>query len=217
MNPRIEKLKAERDKIAHRIESLTARLKALDDQILKLENTDIIGIVRENGLSLDQLAELMFITPVIQRGVIGEHDRHVCRIVRETGPDRAVFSERMDKTSLLCVQFICFIQAGQQQCEESTVIGKSHLAESSVAVFQSFAETAVISPVDLIFLQFEFFWINDNITEHQLLFLNSVPHFGQRTMILPLPRGILIFCLQDGHRYIWYWLPGRRERVLSGR
>ena len=57
MNPRIEKLKAERDKIAHRIESLTARLKALDDQILKL--TDIIGIVRENGLSLDQLAELM--------------------------------------------------------------------------------------------------------------------------------------------------------------
>ena len=59
MNPRIEKLKAERDKIAHRIESLTARLKALDDQILKLENTDIIGIVRENGLSLDQLAELM--------------------------------------------------------------------------------------------------------------------------------------------------------------
>ena len=59
MNPRIEKLKAERDKIAQRIESLTARLKALDDQILKLENTDIIGIVRENGLSLDQLAELM--------------------------------------------------------------------------------------------------------------------------------------------------------------
>ena len=59
MNPRIEKLKTERDKIAHRIESLTARLKALDDQILRLENTDIIGIVRENGLSLDQLAELM--------------------------------------------------------------------------------------------------------------------------------------------------------------
>jgi len=59
MNPRIEKMKSERAKIAHRIESLTARLKALDDQILKLENTDIIGIVRENGLTLDQLAELM--------------------------------------------------------------------------------------------------------------------------------------------------------------
>ncbi len=59
MNPRIEKMKAELNKIAHRIESLTARLKALDDQILKLENTDIIGIVREKGLTLDQLAELM--------------------------------------------------------------------------------------------------------------------------------------------------------------
>lgn len=59
MNPRIEKLKAERDKTAKKIESLTARLKALDEQILKLENTDIIGIVRDNGLSIDQLSELM--------------------------------------------------------------------------------------------------------------------------------------------------------------
>lgn len=59
MNPRIEKLKTERNKIAVKIEVLTARLKALDEQILKLENTDIIGIVRENGLSIDQLAELI--------------------------------------------------------------------------------------------------------------------------------------------------------------
>ena len=59
MNPRIEKLKAERDKIARKIESLTARLNALDEQITKLENTDIIGIVRDNGLSIDQLSELM--------------------------------------------------------------------------------------------------------------------------------------------------------------
>lgn len=59
MNPRIEKLKAERDKTAQKIESLTARLKSLNEQILRLENTDIIGIVRDNGLSIDQLAELM--------------------------------------------------------------------------------------------------------------------------------------------------------------
>lgn len=59
MNPRIEKLKAERDSIAEKVEKLTARLKALDEQILKLENTDIVGIVRENGLSIDQLAALM--------------------------------------------------------------------------------------------------------------------------------------------------------------
>ena len=59
MNPRIEKLKVERDKTAQKIESLTARLKTLNEQILKLENTDIIGIVRDNGLTIDQLAELM--------------------------------------------------------------------------------------------------------------------------------------------------------------
>ena len=59
MNPRIDKLKAERDKLAQRRGSLDVRIQKLDDQILNLENTDIIGIVRENGLSLDQLAELM--------------------------------------------------------------------------------------------------------------------------------------------------------------
>ena len=45
MNPRIEKLKAERDSIAEKVEKLTARLKALDEQIIKLENTDIVVIV----------------------------------------------------------------------------------------------------------------------------------------------------------------------------
>jgi len=34
---------------------------------------------------------------------------------------------------------------------------------------------------------------------HQLCFINSVPHLGQRTMILPFPLGIRIFWLQCGH------------------
>ena len=59
MNPRIEKLKAERDKAAKRIESLSEHIKQLDAQITRLENTDIIGIVRENGLSAEQLAKLI--------------------------------------------------------------------------------------------------------------------------------------------------------------
>lgn len=59
MNPRIEKLKEERTKLAARIESLQERLKATDEQILRLENTDIVGIVRENGLTIDQLADLL--------------------------------------------------------------------------------------------------------------------------------------------------------------
>lgn len=59
MNPRLEKLRQEREKLAEKLASLTARLKALDEQILKLENTDIVGIVRENGLTIEQLAALM--------------------------------------------------------------------------------------------------------------------------------------------------------------
>ncbi len=59
MNPRIEKLKEERNKLAARIESLQERLKTTDEQILNLENTDIVGIVRENGLTIDQLADLL--------------------------------------------------------------------------------------------------------------------------------------------------------------
>ena len=49
----------EREKLAEKLTSLTARLNALDEQILKLENTDIVGIVRENGLTIEQLAALM--------------------------------------------------------------------------------------------------------------------------------------------------------------
>ena len=70
MNPRIEKLKAERDSIAEKVEKLTARLKALDEQIIKLENTDIVGIVRENGLSIDQLAALMALLDRIEVSII---------------------------------------------------------------------------------------------------------------------------------------------------
>ena len=59
MNPRLEKLRLEREKVSEKLASLSARLKSLDEQILKLENTDIIGIVRENGLTIEQLAKLM--------------------------------------------------------------------------------------------------------------------------------------------------------------
>ena len=56
MNPKIEKLRAERNKLAERAASLNARLEALDEKILELENTDIVGIVRESGVTPEQLA-----------------------------------------------------------------------------------------------------------------------------------------------------------------
>lgn len=59
MNPRIEKLKAERDKLYEKTIVYQARIKAIDELITKLENTDIVGLVRENGLTIDQLAELL--------------------------------------------------------------------------------------------------------------------------------------------------------------
>jgi hypothetical protein len=59
MNPRIEKLKAERDRLCEKDMAYQARIKQLDEQIMKLENTDIVGIVRENGLTIDELSELL--------------------------------------------------------------------------------------------------------------------------------------------------------------
>lgn len=59
MNPRIEKLKAERDRLHEKDMAYQERIKQLDEQIMKLENTDIVGIVRENGLTIDELAELL--------------------------------------------------------------------------------------------------------------------------------------------------------------
>ena len=59
MNPRIKKLKEERDKLFEKATAYQARIKAIDEQIMKLENTDIVGIVRETGVTIDELAELL--------------------------------------------------------------------------------------------------------------------------------------------------------------
>lgn len=59
MNPKIEKLKAERSKNAEKISILQERNRKLNEQITKLENTDIIGMVREIGMTPEQLAELL--------------------------------------------------------------------------------------------------------------------------------------------------------------
>lgn len=59
MNPKIDKLKAERSKNSDKIAALQERNRKLDEQIMKLENTDIIGMVREIGMSPEQLAALL--------------------------------------------------------------------------------------------------------------------------------------------------------------
>ena len=59
MNPKINKLKAEKEKNLRKIAEMTTRNDEIDVQVMELENTDIIGIVRENGVTPEQLAKLI--------------------------------------------------------------------------------------------------------------------------------------------------------------
>ena len=59
MNPKVVKLREEREKNVAKIASLQERNKKIDVDIIRIENTDIIGLVREYGLSPDMLFELI--------------------------------------------------------------------------------------------------------------------------------------------------------------
>ena len=59
MNPKIAKLREEHGKNKSKISELQARNRELEKQIRELENTDIIGLVRAQGFSLEDFAALM--------------------------------------------------------------------------------------------------------------------------------------------------------------
>ena len=59
MNPKVVKLKEELEKNSEKIVKLQARNKTIKTTIIEIENTDIIGMVRDYGLSPDQLLELL--------------------------------------------------------------------------------------------------------------------------------------------------------------
>ena len=72
MNPKMIKLKAERAKNDEKIAALRSRNRELDESIVELENTDIIGLARATGMSMEELAQFLtqlkrggapFITP----------------------------------------------------------------------------------------------------------------------------------------------------------
>ena len=72
MNPKITRLKAERAKNDEKIAALQSRNRELDESIVELENTDIIGLARATGMSMEELAQFLtqlkrggapFITP----------------------------------------------------------------------------------------------------------------------------------------------------------
>ena len=59
MNPKIIKLKAERAKNDEKIAALRSRNRELDESIVELENTDIIGLARATGMSMEELAQFL--------------------------------------------------------------------------------------------------------------------------------------------------------------
>ena len=59
MNPKIMKLRDERERNVSKIASLQTRNKKIDADIVAIENTDIVGMVREYGLSPDALFDLI--------------------------------------------------------------------------------------------------------------------------------------------------------------
>ena len=59
INPKLQKLRAELEKNEKKIETLQSRNKDLRQQITALENTTIIGIVRDGGWTVDEVAQLL--------------------------------------------------------------------------------------------------------------------------------------------------------------
>lgn len=59
MNPKIKKLKAEKEKNLCKIADMTARNEEIDAQVTELENLDIIGMVRDNAITPEMLAEII--------------------------------------------------------------------------------------------------------------------------------------------------------------
>lgn len=59
MDARIPKMRVEAAKLKARIDNLTARYTAMVDKITELENLEIVGLVRAENVSIEQLAALI--------------------------------------------------------------------------------------------------------------------------------------------------------------
>lgn len=59
MDARIPKLHTEAARLKTRIENLTARYNATIDKVTELENLEIVGMVRAQNMSIEQLAALI--------------------------------------------------------------------------------------------------------------------------------------------------------------
>ena len=75
MNPKLQKFRAELEKNTEKIQKLQSRNAELKQQIQELENIDIIGMVRECGLTPEALYALLNqIQPAHNAGAISEKE-----------------------------------------------------------------------------------------------------------------------------------------------
>jgi len=59
LNPKISKIETELEKTKQKISGLQARVRELEQQKSELENTDIVGLVRDAGMTSQELAALL--------------------------------------------------------------------------------------------------------------------------------------------------------------
>ncbi len=59
LDARIPKLRTEAARLKARVDNLTARYTAMVDKITELENLEIVGLVRAENVSIEQLAALI--------------------------------------------------------------------------------------------------------------------------------------------------------------
>ena len=59
LDARIPKMRTEAARLKARIDNLTARYTAMVDKITELENLEIVGLVRAENVSIEQLALLI--------------------------------------------------------------------------------------------------------------------------------------------------------------
>ena len=59
METKIDRLKADKERLTKKIQELKAKLKKIDEAIKNEENLAIIGTVRSSHISLNELADLL--------------------------------------------------------------------------------------------------------------------------------------------------------------
>lgn len=59
MNPKIQKFRDERSKNDQKLAALKEKNRGLDEKIMKLENAEIIGIVRERKITPEELHAML--------------------------------------------------------------------------------------------------------------------------------------------------------------